>query len=71
MYAWQAMGQLGRSRDKTAQRLREKELNSIKVRKEDIEVITKEIEVDKKLAERRLRECGGDLEQALQSFIDV
>jgi NACalpha-BTF3-like transcription factor len=35
---------------------------------DDVDVIATEMEVDKKLAERRLREHGGDLAAALKSF---
>ena len=65
----QAMGKLSKARDRGAARQREKELSSVRVAKEDIDVITKEIEVDKKVAERRLREHGGNLREALLSFI--
>ena len=41
----------------------------MKLRKEDIEVIMKEYEVERKLAERRLREHSGNLRAALESFL--
>ena len=41
----------------------------MKVTKEDIAVIVAEVEVDAKLAERRLREHNGILKDALQSFL--
>ncbi len=41
----------------------------MKLRKEDIELIMKEYEVERKLAERRLREHGGNLRAALESFL--
>jgi NACalpha-BTF3-like transcription factor len=44
-------------------------LAAVKVNKEDIEVIIAEVEVDAKLAERRLREHNGNLKEALQSFL--
>eukprot|EP00798_Chlamydomonas_sp_ICE-L_P001960 gene1960-33373_t len=47
--------------DKEAARLKEKELAAVKVDKADIEVVALEFEMDKKLAERKLRECGGNL----------
>ena len=48
---------------------REKELAAVKISKEDVDVIASEFEVDKKLAERRLREHKGDLVAALKSFL--
>lgn len=48
---------------------RDKELAAVKLRKEDIEVIMKEYEVERKLAERRLREHSGNLRAALESFL--
>lgn len=48
---------------------REKELAAVKINKDDVDVIVAEIEVDKKLAERRLRECNGNLVDALKSFL--
>lgn len=48
---------------------RDKELAAVKVTAADIEVIAAEAEVDKKLAERRLREHGGNLLEALKSFL--
>lgn len=54
---------------KEAQQKREKELAAVKVTKEDIDVIALEFEMDKKAAERRLRECNGDLHAALKSLL--
>lgn len=54
---------------KEAQMQREKELAAVKVNKEDIDVIASEFEMDKKAAERRLRENGGDLEKALHALL--
>ena len=48
---------------------REKELAAVKVTQADIDVIAAEAEVDKKLAERRLREHNGNLLEALRSFL--
>jgi NACalpha-BTF3-like transcription factor len=53
-----------------AQRAREKELAAIKVAPADVDVIVAEFEMDKKKAERRLRECKGDLKAALESLLD-
>mmetsp|Transcript_12102 Transcript_12102/g.34019 ORF Transcript_12102/g.34019 Transcript_12102/m.34019 type:complete len:105 (-) Transcript_12102:160-474(-) len=57
--------------DKEAQQKREKELAAVKVNKADIDVIAKEFEIDSKKAERRLRECGGDLAQSLKSLLQA
>eukprot|EP00878_Enallax_costatus_P004447 GHUV01004687.1.p1 GENE.GHUV01004687.1~~GHUV01004687.1.p1 ORF type:complete len:113 (+),score=45.50 GHUV01004687.1:171-509(+) len=67
----QAMAALARSQkaDKEAQLKRERELAAVKVAAADIDVIATEAEVDKKLAERRLREHGGNLLEALKSFL--
>jgi NACalpha-BTF3-like transcription factor len=48
---------------------RERELAAVKVTQADIDVIASEAEVDKKLAERRLREHNGSLAEALKSFL--
>lgn len=48
---------------------REKELAAVKISAADVDVIAAEAEVDKKLAERRLREHGGSLIEALRSFV--
>ncbi len=50
---------------------RERELAAVKVTKEDIDLIATEYEIDRKKAERRLRECKGDLRAALRSFLEV
>ena len=64
----QAMADLAASQkaSKEAQLLREKELAAVKISKEDVEVIALELELDKKASERRLRECGGSLHEALK-----
>ncbi|MEW5302781.1 MAG: hypothetical protein WDW38_004105 [Sanguina aurantia] len=54
---------------KEAEKLREKELAGVKCSREDVDVIVLECEVDKKAAERRLREHNGNLTAALQSFL--
>ncbi len=43
----------------------------MKLRKEDVEVIVTEYEVERKLAERRLMEHGGNLRAALESFLSA
>ena len=57
-----------RSEEKTITEAREKELSQVKIRKEDIELITHEMEVSQTVAERKLREAGGDVVQALVSL---
>lgn len=47
----------------------ERELASVKISKDDVEVLAEQVEVDAKVAERRLRECGGDLARALRSYL--
>lgn len=53
------------------QRQREKELAGVKIAAENVAVIVQEFEIDKKRAERVLREAGGDLKQALQHMIET
>lgn len=48
-----------------ADRLRQKELAAVKVSSEDIIALVSEFEVDKKTAERLLREASGDLKQTV------
>lgn len=55
--------------DKEAQRRREKELAAVRIQGDHVDVIAGEFEVDKRAAERRLRECGGDVVAALKSFL--
>ncbi|KAI7840887.1 hypothetical protein COHA_005416 [Chlorella ohadii] len=54
-----------------AQRQREKELAAVKVAKEDIELIAQQFDLDKKKAERCLREAKGDVKAALRSLLSV
>lgn len=54
---------------KEAAKQRERELAAVKVAKEDVELVAHEFEVDKKLAERRLKENAGSLSATLSSFI--
>ena len=53
-----------------AQRQREKELAAVQINGEDVDVIATEFALDKKVAERRLREMKGDLEAALKSYLE-
>lgn len=57
------------STPKTTQTNSERELASVKVAKEDVDVLAEQVEVDAKAAERRLREHGGDLAAALTSYL--
>ncbi|XP_066925923.1 huntingtin-interacting protein K-like [Clytia hemisphaerica] len=54
-----------RSEEDVLKAEREKELSQVKVRKEDVELIVNEMEVSQTIAERKLREAGGDVVQAL------
>ncbi|KAK9803627.1 hypothetical protein WJX72_006829 [[Myrmecia] bisecta] len=56
-------------KNREAQRLREKELAAVKVNPADIDIFASEFELDKKTAERRLREHKGDLRQALEACL--
>ncbi len=49
---------------------REKALASVKVKKEDIDVVVNEFEVGRPKAERCLREAGGDLKTALTALVN-
>ncbi len=52
-----------------AERARERALAAVKVRQEDVDVIAAEFELDKKAAERRLREAGGDARAAIDALL--
>lgn len=54
-----------------ARRQREKELAAVKVQQADVALIAKEFELDLKKAERRLRECGGDVRAALVALLEA
>lgn len=47
---------------------RERELAAVKVESGDVELIAAEFEIEKKAAERHLREAGGDVKAALRSL---
>ena len=53
-----------------AQKQKDKELAAVKVNQEDIDVIATEFELDRKTAERRLREAKGDVKMALETLIE-
>ncbi|KAL5217207.1 hypothetical protein ABZP36_017891 [Zizania latifolia] len=57
-----AMAALASSKeaDWNAMRLREKELAAVKINPADVEIIANELELDKKITERTLREHKGD-----------
>ena len=59
----------GSSHARSVWRRREKQLRQVKVSAEDVALIAAEFEVDKKRAELRLREHGGDVKAALESFL--
>ncbi|XP_025412757.1 huntingtin-interacting protein K [Sipha flava] len=44
---------------------KEKELQKVSIKKSDVELIIREMEISKTLAERTLRECHGDVVEAL------
>ncbi|XP_074281535.1 uncharacterized protein LOC141606345 [Silene latifolia] len=55
--------------DANAQRMREKELAAVKINAGDIDIIANELELDKKVAERTLREHKGDAVAAVRSLL--
>ncbi|CAO2821529.1 uncharacterized protein LOC130825219 [Amaranthus tricolor] len=55
--------------DAHAMRMREKELAAVKINAADIDIIANELELDKKVAERTLREHKGDAVAAIRSLI--
>ncbi|KAL9240610.1 hypothetical protein vseg_014808 [Gypsophila vaccaria] len=55
--------------DANAQRLREKELAAVKINAGDVDIIANELELDKKVAERTLREHKGDAVAAIRSLL--
>jgi len=48
---------------------REKDLAAVKIAAADVDVIVAECEVERRAAERRLREHGGNLYDALKSYL--
>ncbi|KAL1539139.1 huntingtin-interacting protein K-like [Salvia divinorum] len=55
--------------DIQAARLREKELAAVKINAGDVDIIANELELDKKVAERTLREHKGDAVAAIRSLL--
>ncbi|XP_022722257.1 huntingtin-interacting protein K-like [Durio zibethinus] len=56
--------------EKNAMRLREKELAAVKINAADVDIIANELELDKKVAERTLREHKGDAVAAIRSLLN-
>lgn len=55
--------------DKEAERRRDRALAAIKVRKEDVELVAREMELSPQQADRSLREAGGDVAACLQALV--
>ncbi|KAH7513479.1 uncharacterized protein LOC107418997 [Ziziphus jujuba] len=55
--------------DWNAMRLREKELAAVKINAADVDIIANELELDKKVAERTLREHKGDAVAAIRYLL--
>ncbi|XP_057485406.1 uncharacterized protein LOC130771755 [Actinidia eriantha] len=55
--------------DLNAMRMREKELAAVKINAADVDIIAYELELDKKVAERTLREHKGDAVAAIQYLL--
>ncbi|XVF38871.1 hypothetical protein REPUB_Repub20aG0139500 [Reevesia pubescens] len=55
--------------EQNAMRLREKELAAVKINAADVDIIANELELDKKVAERTLREHKGDAVAAIRSLL--
>ena len=49
---------------------KERELAKIKLAKEDVELVMKEMEISKAKAERTLRECQGNVVEALTILVN-
>lgn len=59
-----------RKKDADLKAEREKKLASVKVKKEDVELVCNEFEISKPRAERVLKEHDGDLKAALTALIN-
>ncbi|VVA96725.1 unnamed protein product [Arabis nemorensis] len=66
-----AMASIAASReaDLNAKRLREKELASVKINAADVEIIVNELELEKNVVERTLREHKGDAVAATRELL--
>ena len=51
------------------QQQRERELAKVKVDRGDVDLLVNELELDRRGAERRLKERAGDLRAALESYL--
>ncbi|ONK67600.1 uncharacterized protein A4U43_C05F1770 [Asparagus officinalis] len=67
----EAMAALSSSKeaDLNAMRMREKELAAVKINPADVDIIANELELDKKVAERTLREHKGDTVAAIRHLL--
>ncbi|XP_073009461.1 uncharacterized protein [Typha latifolia] len=67
----EAMAALASSKeaDWQAMKMREKELAAVKINSTDVDIIANELELDKKVAERTLREHKGDAVAAIRSLL--
>ncbi|KAJ1687647.1 hypothetical protein LUZ63_019037 [Rhynchospora breviuscula] len=66
----EAMAALASSKEADhAMRLREKELAAVKINQVDVDIIANELELDKKVAERTLREHKGDAVSAIRYLL--
>ncbi|KAJ1527944.1 hypothetical protein ONE63_007877 [Megalurothrips usitatus] len=59
-----------REREVALKREREVELSKVSIKKDDVELIVREMEITRILAERKLRECRGNVVEALQALTD-
>merc|ERR1712127_741841 len=57
--------------DEEAEAKREKELAAVKINQEDVDSIAQEMELDKDVAERKLREHNGDAVQTLVTLVSA
>ncbi|KAI3696592.1 hypothetical protein L6452_28984 [Arctium lappa] len=69
----EAMASIAASKeaDLNAMRLREKELAAVKINAAEVDIIANELELDKKVAERTLREHKGDAVAAIRHLLHV
>nr|CAD7451375.1 unnamed protein product [Timema bartmani] len=69
---FQAMSIIGDRRNKEAaeKMARERELLKVSIKKEDVDLIMRELEISRSKAERTLREHHGDVVQALVALTD-
>ncbi|XP_059632810.1 uncharacterized protein LOC132275360 [Cornus florida] len=67
----EAMASISASKeaDWNAMRMREKELAAVKINAADVDIIANELELDKKVAERTLREHKGDAVAAIRYLL--